>query len=675
MNYKKTLLTLLFSLFLQLGFAQLPKVSFHSCESSVLAPGKNIELKVTLINDGEVATENDTHVTLKCDSKYITIVNAEAICKPLAPNATQEVVFTITANELLTHDSDISFSIESVLKESSIESYLYYDFEDGIQGWNVIDADGDGFNWIESGKRLGVGYGHESQYCLFSQSYDNTFDILYPDNYLVTPEKFKLGKDAAFSFWACAQDREYPAEHFGFAISTTDGTSADDFSTIKEWTMTAKGNRDQGTWYQYTVDLKEYEGQEVWMALRHFDCFDQYFLAVDDIELTGVMQPMKWNNEFSLKGNNPQENIVVEAISHEDFAAGKEMNLDVTFVNNGLKESSYQAKAVLSTDDEFVTITQGEHLLEPMACNEKVTHSFSFTTDASMPDGHIVTFNIDISANETFDESIDITYSFNNDFEGWTTINANNDDHLWYHTSESDGHFVTMIPSHSGKGHLMSESFCNIILSELMPDDYIVSPFMIHVKEETTFGFWAAMQDKTVPGEHFGVAVSTKGSTSADDFTTIEEWTLTSDNRLGEEWTYFSVDLSEYVGQNIWLAIRHFNSTDIFILCIDDISISNFSRHPSWRHTFTLQNGTSLTENDKDFCIYPNPVKDRLYIETESEIEEVIVYDIYGRHQVTETPSHQEMISIDISNLNSGVYFVKINTAEGNIVKRFVKEL
>ncbi|MBR5215942.1 MAG: S8 family peptidase [Bacteroidales bacterium] len=72
--------------------------------------------------------------------------------------------------------------------------------------------------------------------------------------------------------------------------------------------------------------------------------------------------------------------------------------------------------------------------------------------------------------------------------------------------------------------------------------------------------------------------------------------------------------------------------------------------------------------------IYPNPVKDRLYIETESEIEEVIVYDIYGRHQVTETPSHQEMISIDISNLNSGVYFVKINTANGNIVKRFVKE-
>ena len=87
------------------------------------------------------------------------------------------------------------------------------------------------------------------------------------------------------------------------------------------------------------------------------------------------------------------------------------------------------------------------------------------------------------------------------------------------------------------------------------------------------------------------------------------------------------------------------------------------------------QDITGIEDNfTNNVSIYPNPVKDRLYIETESEIEEVIVYDIYGRHQVTKTPSHQEMISIDISNLNSGVYFVKINTAEGNIVKRFVKK-
>ena len=74
---------------------------------------------------------------------------------------------------------------------------------------------------------------------------------------------------------------------------------------------------------------------------------------------------------------------------------------------------------------------------------------------------------------------------------------------------------------------------------------------------------------------------------------------------------------------------------------------------------------------DNNFNIYPNPVKDKLYIETEEEVEEVVVYDIFGRRQVTETPSHQG--SIDISELNSGVYFVKIKTENGEVVKRFIK--
>ena len=671
-NMKKTLLTLLLSLFLQLGFAQRPEISFHSCANGNIETGKNIELKVTLINKGEVASENNTYVKLTSDNEYVTIVNAEAVCGPLVPNETQEVTFTVMINRLIPHDDYVHFNIESVLEGSSVDSYLYYDFEDGLQGWTTIDADGDGFNWIESKERLGVGYGRESFYCLFSQSYDNTFDILYPDNYLVTPQKFELGEEPIFSFWACAQDLEYPEEHFGLAISTAGNTSADDFTTIKEWTLSAKSSREQGTWYQYLVDLREYKGQEVWMALRHFNCFDQYFLAVDDIELIGVMQPMKWDDRFSVKSNNPQANIIVEAISHEEITPGKETKVNVTFANNGLIETPFQIKAVLSTKDEFVTITQDEYILESLGCNEKTTQSFCFTTDASMPENHVVTFDIDIFNNEKIDESIDFRYGFEKSFDGWTTINANNDDHTWYHTTEVENHFVNIIPPHSGQGHLMSESFCNAMLLEITPDDYLVSPFMINVNEGTTFGFWAGMQDETVPGEHFGVAVSTTGNTSADDFTTIAEWTLTNNNRKGDVWSYFSVDLSEYANQNIWIAIRHFKCYDIFILCIDDVCINNFSRHFHWRHTFTTQNGDALAENTDDIIgIYPNPVNDRLYIVTEVEVENVVVYDVFGRQQ--STVNGQQTLSIDVSGFDTGIYFVKIKTNNGVVMKQFVK--
>ena len=74
-----------------------------------------------------------------------------------------------------------------------------------------------------------------------------------------------------------------------------------------------------------------------------------------------------------------------------------------------------------------------------------------------------------------------------------------------------------------------------------------------------------------------------------------------------------------------------------------------------------------------DINIYPNPVNDKLYIVTEDEVEDVVVYDIYGRCQQLSAVSGQPSV-IDVAVLKSGIYFVKINTNEGNIVKRIIKK-
>ena len=73
--------------------------------------------------------------------------------------------------------------------------------------------------------------------------------------------------------------------------------------------------------------------------------------------------------------------------------------------------------------------------------------------------------------------------------------------------------------------------------------------------------------------------------------------------------------------------------------------------------------------------VYPNPVNDRLYIETSTQIQSIEVYDIYGRIQNLRNSETQKLRnSIDVSDLNSGLYFVKVKTEEGNIVKRIVKD-
>ncbi len=215
------------------------------------------------------------------------------------------------------------------------------DFENGMGAWTTIDADGDGFNW-ELGSVAMAGYlipSHDGEDCATSKSYDGDAGPLTPDNYLVSPQ-IELG--GSISFWACAQDPDYAAEHFGVAVSTTGNTDAADFRTIEEWTMTAKagraitgnyltrnrGNR-EGTWYEYTVDLSEYAGLTGYVAIRHFDCTDMFYLNVDGITIVepNATEP-EWitvegpieASPYTLTGLNPETTyeVRVRCICGED---------------------------------------------------------------------------------------------------------------------------------------------------------------------------------------------------------------------------------------------------------------------------------------------------------------------------------------------------------------------
>lgn len=220
-----------------------------------------------------------------------------------------------------------------------------------------------------------------------------------------------------------------------------------------------------------------------------------------------------------------------------------------------------------------------------------------------------------------------MSWNFDNDTENWTTINANNDDHTWYHSSESTNHNTQSGASHNGNGHMMSESYCNNSQQAITPDDYLVSPQKISVNEGTIFSFYACSQDQNYAAEHFGVAVSTNGNTSASSFTTISEWTInTEDDYKGNtrgtreysKWKRYDVDLSSYAGNDVWVAIRHFNCYDQFILLVDDITVSNTSssknahHYKIYRDGFVIDNnvtGNSFTDQDLPFGTYTYNVR------------------------------------------------------------------
>jgi hypothetical protein len=80
-------------------------------------------------------------------------------------------------------------------------------------------------------------------------------------------------------------------------------------------------------------------------------------------------------------------------------------------------------------------------------------------------------------------------------------------------------------------------------------------------------------------------------------------------------------------------------------------------------------------EDKEKIVVYPNPTVSELIIESkELKIEKVEFHDIEGKVILT---NHLFISSskqiLDISNLNSGIYFVKILTTQGEIVKKVVK--
>ena len=79
-----------------------------------------------------------------------------------------------------------------------------------------------------------------------------------------------------------------------------------------------------------------------------------------------------------------------------------------------------------------------------------------------------------------------------------------------------------------------------------------------------------------------------------------------------------------------------------------------------------------IAENAAAFNIYPNPVADRLFIETEANVEEVTIYTLTGVMVYSEVDFNNN--SINVSELNGGVYIMKVRTENGEAVRRFIKK-
>jgi hypothetical protein len=113
-------------------------------------------------------------------------------------------------------------------------------------------------------------------------------------------------------------------------------------------------------------------------------------------------------------------------------------------------------------------------------------------------------------------------------------------------------------------------------------------------------------------------------------------------------------------------------------------SVSAYKNAAVWNNfnIVGIEVGTEIIESQA-IKIYPNPTTEKLIIESgELSMTNVEFFDMTGKMQFigkTEVrslfPSFEEArVEIDISHLPTSIYFVKISTATGEVVKKIVKK-
>ena len=153
------------------------------------------------------------------------------------------------------------------------------------------------------------------------------------------------------------------------------------------------------------------------------------------------------------------------------------------------------------------------------------------------------------------------------------------------------------------------------------------------------------------------------------EYTFVYKVTLTWDAVEGAQAYYVYVNGQEFglSSANYYIAGSDVETTftyEVYSVCAN--GESEFSEPCT-----VVVTDESLEEYANRFEIYPNPANNYLNIDTNENINEISIYNVVGVMVYSEQNFNG---TIDLSNFNNGVYFIRISTEKGDITKRFIKQ-
>ena len=620
-----------------LSFGQVAVGSTSAAQEVVLTT-VNMNEAITLATAApfEISLDGTTFAATQTIPANSAMVVNDTIYVRFAPTAvgaaTQNLTITATSQNDTVALTGTGFQCNTIANFPFTETFL----ENSATApcWDIVDHNNDGSKFS-----LNTTYG----YAIYSFNSTNA-----ADDYLISPEITLTSGLYGHLDYVCASS-SYP-EKFSIYVIPANGTIESAVNIVPTVTVT------NTTWETQNFALAAYANQTIRIAIKAESDADMYQLGITNFVIEEV----------------PAASITVDPTS-------------MSFSTNAGTPSAAQSANVTAyslTNDIAVTTT---------APFEVSTNGTSFGTTATIPAGSFVNEVIYVRYNAaaagtnngtvtltsgSLSATINVSGSamdcsqaqalpFIEDFDNgmpscWTILDEDGDGYSWEHSSAPYSYFAPSVDltgsgNDGSTGFMLSGSFSNVTSEALNPDNWLISPTLAIPSQGGKLSFYVAAQDASYAEEHYGVYVSTTG-VAPSNFTLLYEETIDEDGgpRTQGAWKQKNVNLP-YAGQNIHIAIRHFNCTDMFLLNLDD---------------FTVTAGTGVESHGVKTVVFPNPANNVININSSSNINRVEIFNMMGQ-MVGNYNVNDVNTQINTSNFANGVYTVKIETENGMSTKKF----
>ena len=615
------------------------------------APNAPANLKAEALSDTEIqltwdAVEGATYNVYQKDVE-------EAITKGLA-TTTYTVAdltpgtnycFTVTAAK----DLESEKSEEACAETKSRATTFAVDFNDGIAEMRVFQGSAASHscpNWaspkdfpfadmVEGVKTYYKGV--DGTMAVYSMTYDTFKDEIYtPDNYIVTEKPYFITETSIIE-WDIRQAEDAKTDQYSVVVSE-DGTNFTDvwFERYSDKTGETKA-----------YSLKDYAGKELYIGFHHYKQTDGGALCLDNVKLV---------TDSQITPETPVDPTAPTIPDNVKAVAFSSSSIKLTW-NASENTTSYN---VYSGDNLVVTsVTETSYMVEDLEANT----SYCFTVVAvngdklsaksaevcaktfeATPDEAPAT-PTNLKAEALTESTIQLTWDavegakVYNVYQGIVKLlSVSETTHIATSLQAGREYCFTVTAVNDGGESAESEKACATTLVEegvekpATPQNFTIKAL---VKNELQLS-WDAVDGATEYNIYEGEDLLGTVTVTVVDMTELETgkeycFTVTAINDGGES------DKTDEVCE-------------------------------------TTLTGENIAELTSSFNVYPNPVNDKLYIETLTQTQTLTVeiYDVYGRQQ--SMVNGQQSMVIDVTSLNSGVYFVKVVTENGEAVRRFVKK-